>query len=135
MAELVAALAGGKPDAPLLRLTNSAAGNSFYVTEIIGDVERSGGLTVSEEGTAQLADGFAPTSLPRSLTAAIADRLDLVPQPVREMLRMAALLGAQFAVPDLVTVTGKTVPGDRVAATQPTSAKATGSALRPSERS
>jgi hypothetical protein len=28
--------AGGKPDAPLLRLTNSAAGNPFYVTGIIG---------------------------------------------------------------------------------------------------
>jgi hypothetical protein len=51
------------------------------------------------------------------------------------MLRVAALLGVQFAVPDLAIVTGKTVPDDRIAATQPTSAKATGYALRPSERS
>jgi DNA-binding CsgD family transcriptional regulator len=108
VAELVAALAGGKPDAPLLRLANSAAGNPFYVTEIIGALERSGSLTV-ESGTAQLARGFAPTSLPRSLTAAIADRLGFVPRPVRETLRMAALLGVQFAVPDLATVTGKNV--------------------------
>ena len=108
MTELVAALAGGRPDAPLLRLADSAAGNPFYITEIIGALERHGALTV-ESGTAQLAGGFAPTSLPRSLTAAIADRLGFVPRPVREMLRMAALLGVQFAVPDLATVTDMSV--------------------------
>jgi DNA-binding NarL/FixJ family response regulator len=109
VAELVEARAGGKPDAPLLRLTNSAAGNPFYITEIIDALERSGGLTVTEGGTAQLARGITPTSLPRTLSAAIADRLGFVPVPVREMLRFAALLGVQFAVPDLATVLGKSV--------------------------
>jgi DNA-binding CsgD family transcriptional regulator len=109
VADLVAALAGGKPDAPLLRLTGSAAGNPFYVTEIIDALTRSGSLTISESGTAQLASGITTTSLPRSLSAAIANRLGFVPQPVRETLRMASLLGVQFAVPDLATVLGKTV--------------------------
>jgi DNA-binding CsgD family transcriptional regulator len=109
VAELVTALAGGRPDASLLRLANSAAGNPFYVTELIDSLTRSGSLTVTEAGTAELVAGIAPTSLPRSLTAAIADRLGFVPRPVREMLRMAALLGVQFAVPDLATVTGKSV--------------------------
>jgi DNA-binding CsgD family transcriptional regulator/tetratricopeptide (TPR) repeat protein len=105
--DLVSALAGGKPDARLLRLTNSAAGNPFYVTEIIDSLRRSGGLTVTESGTAQLASGITPTSLPKTLSAAIADRLGFVPRPVREMLRYAALLGVQFAVPDLATVLGR----------------------------
>jgi DNA-binding CsgD family transcriptional regulator len=109
VAELVEVRAGGRPDAPLLRLANSAAGNPFYVTEIIDSLRRSGGLTVTETGTAQLASGITPTSLPRTLSAAIADRLGFVPRAVREMLRLAALLGVQFAVPDLATVTGKSV--------------------------
>jgi DNA-binding CsgD family transcriptional regulator len=108
-AGLVAALAGGKPDAPLLRLTRSAAGNPFYITEIIESLRRSGGLTITESGQAQLASGITTTSLPRTLSAAIADRLGFVPRHVREMLRYAALLGVQFAVPDLATVLGRNV--------------------------
>jgi DNA-binding CsgD family transcriptional regulator/tetratricopeptide (TPR) repeat protein len=109
VAELVAALAGGRPDPPLLQLANSAAGNPFYVTEIIDSLHRSGGLTVTESGTAQLTEGISATSLPRSLSAAIADRLGFVPPPVREMLRFASLLGVQFSVPDLATVLGRSV--------------------------
>jgi hypothetical protein len=74
----VAARVGGKPDAPLLRLARSAAGNPLYVTEIVDALVRSGGLTVTESGTAQLAGGVVPPSLPRSLSAAVTDRLRLV---------------------------------------------------------
>jgi DNA-binding CsgD family transcriptional regulator/tetratricopeptide (TPR) repeat protein len=108
VADLVTALAGGKPDAPLLRLANSAAGNPFYVTELIETLTRTGSVTVAG-GTAQLAGGVAPSTLPRSLTAAIANRLGFVPGPVRDMLKMAALLGVRFAVPDLAAVLGRTV--------------------------
>jgi DNA-binding CsgD family transcriptional regulator len=109
VAELVAALAGGMPDAPLLRLAKAAAGNPFYITEIIDALSRSGGLRITESGMAHLAAGITPTSLPKSLSAAIADRLGFVPDPVRKVLRMAALLGVQFAVPDLATVLGRSV--------------------------
>jgi DNA-binding CsgD family transcriptional regulator len=107
--DLVAALAGGKPDDPLLRLTSSAAGNPFYITEIIDSLRRNGSLTTTESGTVQLASGITPTSLPRTLSAAIADRLGFVPRPVREMLRYAALLGVQFAIPDLAIVLEQSV--------------------------
>src|SRR5215469_14198744 len=109
VADLVEALAGGKPDTSLLRLARSASGNPLYVTEIVAALERSGGLAVTESGTARLADGIAPSSLPRSLSAAITDRLGFVPGSVREMLRAAALLGVEFAVPDLAIVLGKSV--------------------------
>ena len=105
VADLVADLAGGKPDGNLLRLADGAAGNPLYLTELVAALTRSSGLTVTEAGAAKLAGGSAPSSL----SAAIADRLGFVAGPVREVLRAAALLGADFAVPDLAIVLGRGV--------------------------
>jgi DNA-binding CsgD family transcriptional regulator len=105
VAELVAALAGGKPDEKLLRLAGGAAGNPLYVTELVAALARGSNLTVTETGAATLTSGSAPSSL----SAAIADRLGFVSGPVREVLRAAALLGVDFAVPDLATVLSRGV--------------------------
>ncbi len=105
LADLVADLAGGKPDGNLLGLADGAAGNPLYLTELVAALTRSSGLTVTEAGAAMLAGGSAPSSL----SAAIADRLGFVAGPVREVLRAAALLGTDFAVPDLATVLGRQV--------------------------
>ena len=85
--DLVAALAGGKPDGNLLRLADGAAGNPLYVTELVAALARSSSLTITEAGAAELAGSSAPGSL----SAAIADRLGFVAGPVREVLRAAAL--------------------------------------------
>ena len=105
VADLVAALAGGKPDGNLLRLADGAAGNPLYVTELVAALARGSRLTITEAGTAELAGGSAPSSL----SAAIADRLGFVAGPVREVLQAAALLGMDFAVPDLAIVLGRSV--------------------------
>ena len=104
-ADLVAALAGGRPDGNLRRLADGAAGNPLYVTELVAALARGSRLTITEAGTAELASGSAPSSL----SAAIADRLGFVAGPVREVLRAAALLGMDFAVPDLAIVLGRSV--------------------------
>jgi DNA-binding CsgD family transcriptional regulator len=106
VADLVAALAGGQPDSNLLRLADGAAGNPLYVTELVAALARGSSLTVTDAGAAKLASGSAPGSL----SAAIADRLGFVARPVREVLRAAALLGVEFAVPDLAIVLGRSVP-------------------------
>jgi DNA-binding CsgD family transcriptional regulator/tetratricopeptide (TPR) repeat protein len=103
--DLVAALAGGEPDLGLLRLADGAAGNPLYVTELVAALARSSSLTVTESGAVELAGGSAPGSL----SAAIADRLGFVAGPVRDVLRAAALLGVDFAVPDLAIVLGRSV--------------------------
>jgi DNA-binding CsgD family transcriptional regulator len=103
--ELVAALVGGQPDDKLLALAEGAAGNPLYVTELLAALARGSGLTVTESGAAELTDGPAPSSL----SAAIADRLGFVSGPVREVVQAAALLGVDFAVPDLATVLGRGV--------------------------
>ena len=103
--DLVTALAGGRPDGNLLRLADGAAGNPLYVTELVAALARSSSVTITEAGAAELASGSAPGSL----SAAIADRLDFVAGPVREVLRAAALLGVDFAVRDLAIVLGRSV--------------------------
>jgi DNA-binding CsgD family transcriptional regulator/tetratricopeptide (TPR) repeat protein len=104
-AELVATLAGGKPDEELLRLADGAAGNPLYLTELVEALTRSSSVTITDAGAAELTNG--PT--PGSLSAAIADRLGFVAGWVREVLRAAALLGVDFAVPDLAIVLGRSV--------------------------
>ena len=105
VADLVADLAGGKPDGNLLRLADGAAGNPLYLTELVAALARSSGLTVTEAGAAELVGGSAPSSL----SAAIAAHLGFVAGPVREVLRAAALLGTDFAVRDLALVLGRGV--------------------------
>ncbi len=105
VATLVTSRVGGKPDDKLLRLADGAAGNPLYVIELVDALARSSSVTVTGAGTAVLTNGSAPGSL----SAAIADRLGFVSGPVREMLRAAALLGVDFAVPDLAVVLGRGV--------------------------
>ena len=107
VAALVAALAYGRPDSNLLRLADGAAGNPLYVTELVAALARGSRLTLTEAGGAELAG----VSAPASLSAVIADRLGFVAGPVREVLRAAALLGTDFAVPDLAIVLGRGVTG------------------------
>jgi DNA-binding CsgD family transcriptional regulator len=103
--ELVTSLAGGRPGETLLRLATGAAGNPLYLTELFGALARSRSVTVTESGAAELTS----SSVPDSLSAAIADRLGFVSGPVREVVRAAALLGVDFAVPDLAIVLGRGV--------------------------
>ena len=103
VAELVASLIGGVPDARLLQLAAGAAGNPLYITELVAALARSSSVTVTSAGSAQLTSDSAPSSL----SAAIADRLGFVSRPVRTVLRAAALLGVDFVVPDLAVVMGR----------------------------
>jgi DNA-binding CsgD family transcriptional regulator/tetratricopeptide (TPR) repeat protein len=119
VAELVKDLAGGQPDVGLLRLAEGAAGNPLYLTELLAALKRSGGIAVTASGTAQLAAKTVPGSLP----AAIADRLDFVSAATKRVLEAAALLGVRFAVSDLTTVLGTSVADVRPAIDE---ARATG---------
>jgi tetratricopeptide (TPR) repeat protein len=103
-ADLVECLAGGAPDDKLLRLADDAAGNPLYITELIAALARSSRMIVTG-GVATLTAGSAP----RSLAAAIADRLGFISGPAREVLQTASLLGTEFAVTDLASLLGRGV--------------------------
>jgi tetratricopeptide (TPR) repeat protein len=102
VAELVACLAGGAPDSCLLKLAGDAAGNPLYITELVAALERSSQLTITDGGKATITAAPAP----RSLAAAITDRLGFIPGPSREILRSASLLGVEFTVTDLASLSG-----------------------------
>jgi DNA-binding CsgD family transcriptional regulator/tetratricopeptide (TPR) repeat protein len=104
-ADLIAALAGGKPDTDLLRVADGAAGNPLYLTELVAALDRSSSLVITDAGTVELAGDSAPGSL----SAAIADRVGFVTGTTREVLKAAALLGMEFAVPDLAVVLSRSV--------------------------
>jgi hypothetical protein len=63
--ELIAALAGGRPDASLLRLAEGAAGNPLYLTELIAALGRGASLTVTSAARGSMRTG------PDSLAAAM----------------------------------------------------------------
>jgi tetratricopeptide (TPR) repeat protein len=97
VAELVAALAGGRPDPQFLSLAGGAAGNPLYITELVETMARSSRVTITGDGMAAL----TPGPVPPSLAGAIDARLGFLSGAAREALRTASLLGVEFAVTDL----------------------------------
>lgn len=97
--ELVASAVGGTPGASLLKLAAGAAGNPLYITELVDALARSRAL-MTGDGRVE-ATGVRP---PASLSAAIADRLAFLSTPARDVLRAAALLGADFSVSELAVI-------------------------------
>jgi DNA-binding CsgD family transcriptional regulator len=99
VADLVASAVGGAPGERLLQLAAGAAGNPLYVTELVDALARARALTTGD-GRVEATDAPPPTSL----AAAIADRLEFLSAPSRDVLRAAALLGADFSVSELAVV-------------------------------
>ena len=103
-AQLVASLVRGRPGPRLLRLAEGAAGNPLYLTELVAALTRGARLT-SADGWVDATDGATPSSL----SAAINDRLEFLSTSARSLVRAAALLGLDFAVSELLVVTGHEV--------------------------
>jgi DNA-binding CsgD family transcriptional regulator len=110
VAELVAAFCRATPGDGLTRLAAGASGNPLYLTELLDALERNGTLRIDADGLAEVAAG----PVPASLSEAIADRLQFLAAPVRDVLRTAALLGPDFSVEELAIVADRPA-GDLVA--------------------
>jgi DNA-binding CsgD family transcriptional regulator len=103
--ELVERLTGGRPGEDLLRLAGGASGNPLYLTELVGAIARADQLEVDETGVVDVKG----EPVPRSLSAAIADRLDFIDERVRSTLRATALLGIEVSISDLAIVANQGV--------------------------
>jgi len=92
------------PDAHMLTQLSGAAGNPFYLLELVS--------ALVEEGAVQVSDGHATTDapiLPLSLRLTILRRLSFLPPSALEALRMAAVLGSSFSIADLAAVTDRPI--------------------------
>ncbi len=102
--ELVASVVDGTPGARLVELAADAGGNPFYVTELVEALARAHNLS-AKDGLVDVEDG----PIPDSLAAAIADRLEFLAAPTREVIRAGALLGLDFSVSDLAMASGRRI--------------------------
>jgi DNA-binding CsgD family transcriptional regulator/tetratricopeptide (TPR) repeat protein len=100
VADLVAALAGGRPDASLLRLADGAAGNPLYVTELVAALTRSSSLAITEAGAAELAGGRPDASLLRLADGAAGNPL-YVTELVAALTRSSSLAVTEAGAAEL----------------------------------
>jgi len=106
VSQLVSGLVGGRPGQRLAEVIGQAGGNPLYTRELADGLVREGRIALTR-GVAELADRTVLAGVPRSLTAAVAERLAALPSDAVEVLRWAAVLGAEFAVPDLEVVSAR----------------------------
>jgi DNA-binding CsgD family transcriptional regulator len=103
VAALVTAIVGSPPGDALRRLTAQAAGNPFYLRELVDALVRERALDVGPVAELAATRG----QLPASLTTVVRDRLVSVSDATAELLRTAALLRGKFAVTDLAVLMRK----------------------------
>ena len=103
---LVAELLGPDPSVVGLGQTIAAraAGNPFFAEEIVRELAERGVLC-GEPGAYVSTGEVAEVSVPATLQATIAARIDRLPPEAKRTLNAAAVVGARFGV-DLLTVLG-----------------------------
>jgi DNA-binding CsgD family transcriptional regulator/tetratricopeptide (TPR) repeat protein len=104
IASLVGQEIGARPGPRLAETLANAGGNPLYARELLDALRRADRIRV-DGGVAELSGRHEPP-LP-ALTTAIRHRLTFLSPDAIPVLRIAALLGVDFSVFDLATVTGR----------------------------
>ncbi|MFG1605435.1 BTAD domain-containing putative transcriptional regulator [Actinoplanes sp. NPDC049265] len=102
---LIGGIVGGSPGDGLRSLAAKAGGNPLYTREMAADLVRQRSVTVVD-GIAEVDESIVD-QLPASLIGAVRRTLESLSPDTQEVLRLAALLGMEFAAPDLVALTGR----------------------------
>ncbi|MFD9544911.1 AAA family ATPase [Streptomyces sp. NPDC060022] len=106
--ELLADVVGAPPGPALVDLAAQTSGNPLYARELVESLVREGGVTVGEH--AELRETSLST-VRRSLAAALDSRLSFVGADALGMLRVAALLGREFAVTEVAALLDRSTIG------------------------
>jgi class 3 adenylate cyclase/tetratricopeptide (TPR) repeat protein len=112
MRELLAGLVPGLPGAIVERVLDRAEGIPLYAVETVRML-LADGLVVAEDGAYRPVGNLSRMSVPASLHALIASRLDGLEAADRSLLQAASVIGKTFSVDALAAVSG--VPADEVA--------------------
>jgi DNA-binding SARP family transcriptional activator len=103
--ELIAAAVGAPVGPHLRKVVGHSGGNPLCAREMVAALVRRGVVTVAD-GRADINEAV-PVEAPRSLLAVVRTTLDFLSDDTQEVLRLAALLGTEFAVDDVIAVTGR----------------------------
>ncbi len=102
VAELAAAVVGAPPGDSLWPLLRRTGGSPLFVRELIAGLRADGALRIDGDRVETTATG-----IPASLSVAVRHRLAQLDPTTMEMLRLAAVLGGPFTLPQLGHVTGR----------------------------
>lgn len=96
-AALTAQLLGTHPSVGALtaRIADRAAGNPFFAEEMVRDLAERGVLD-GDRGAYLCSDDAADISVPGTLQATIAARVDRLSKPAKQLLYAASVIGARF---------------------------------------
>ncbi|GAA3955737.1 BTAD domain-containing putative transcriptional regulator [Actinoplanes auranticolor] len=103
--ELVAGVIGAPVGPHLRAVAGHSGGNPLFARELTAALVRRGAVRVVD-GRADI-DESVPVEMPGSLLAVVRATLEFLSDDTREVLRLAALLGTEFAVDDVIAVTGR----------------------------
>jgi DNA-binding SARP family transcriptional activator/tetratricopeptide (TPR) repeat protein len=103
--ELIAAVVGAPVGPHLRTVVGHSGGNPLCAREMAAALVRRGVVTVAD-GRADI-DASVRVEVPRSLLAVVRTTLDFLTDDTQEVLRLAALLGTEFDVDDVIAVTGR----------------------------
>lgn len=111
---LIGELLGWDPSVAQLgrRIADQAAGNPFFAEEMVRELAQRGVLT-GERGARVCRTVAADVSVPATVQAAIAARIDRLTAPARRTLNAAAVIGARFDN-GLLTALGVDTVGDEL---------------------
>ena len=87
------------------RLRGRAAGNPFFVEELVQSLVQTGALT-GAKGAYRLVRAVDDSAIPGSVQAVLAARIDRLSPREKDVVQTAAVIGKQFAEPTLRAVTG-----------------------------
>ena len=115
-AEVVANLLGrtGVPESVSERVVTAAEGNPLFVEQMISMLVDSGKLRAEDDGWVVIGD-LAGMSVPPTIHALLAARLDLLKRDERSVIEPAAVVGAEFSAAAVSALVGEAlvphVPG------------------------
>ena len=115
-AALTAELLGTDPSVRALaaRIVEQAAGNPFFAEEMVRDLAERGVLD-GDRGAYLCRDDAADISVPGTLQATIAARVDRLSRPAKQFLYAAAVIGARFRPERVAALLGDTEGSEAIA--------------------
>ncbi|WP_250029054.1 BTAD domain-containing putative transcriptional regulator [Paractinoplanes maris] len=102
---LVTALVGAPPGPNLREVTARSGGNPLFARELVAALRQRDAVAISG-GRAEIGPDVT-VEPPQTLLDAVHAALDVLSPETREVLRLAALLGSEFSVSEVVAVTGR----------------------------